>query len=717
MKDRKSKPVPALPLFVYFFTVNLLVAFGPFSLGTEGIVLLAGIAIPLFFLLWKTPSQSSSLPAIEIPVFTLSKWILFLLAAFALFVRFYRLVSFARWPVFDEATLVYLGMDLARNMDFHMFYSCSQNPPLPVWAVALVFKLFGPSLFSFWLVPALLSALTLFLVFLTVRKFLKPAPAGAFTALWAFGFWPLYAGRFSSQIPVLVFWLWLALYALGRWTHSSTKSAKSFNLLLFSAITGSGFYSTINNWGFIFLALSTAFAYYSRKQWKSIFTYAVVVSAVLLPLILSILDHQYGFYVHHLWAFQGGFSLADYLLNVFNYVRGLFWGVSKTDAIPSYGPYGGGLLNPLLGAFFFVGLIEAWKSRRSVGFKLLIGILLIVLAPAPLTNSTEFFRIFPCLIPLLFITLVGLGRLLKELPSRQGIFILLGLLLVSSGFDLYRLFVPTAQAQVSEAAWFSKSGYRYEAYQILDQLQRQEGPGLVFDKFQSLTYLDFTARYSDPSLSIASYPFNALENPGIPLKDTRWAAILCDSPFQSFLSRSFPRAQWIRLSFIPGRGEGEEFLGILQQPQDHSKIISRWIKADRAYRQVVIAMLNHAYGKPNDDIWEAFLAAYPSVRGDPFLEAAFWLKFARLGEEDAGRYLAQNNLLEHLRPAIRPFPFLNQHLGKIYYFAGEDFYKAGNYTGAWQAFTQAGVYDPSLKMPEEFKRKLEGLRRTTTGKS
>src|SRR5262249_12861598 len=141
-----------------------------------------------------------------------------------------------------EATFAFFAQTLHAQTPFHLFYGIGQVPFLFYGYLSLIFKLFGVSLESFWLAPALLSAATLPLVFLTTRRSFGKTSGWVLTCLWTFSFWPLYAGRFGVQYALYLFWMWLALFFLGRILVATDRPALSSDLLLLGTVTGMGFY-------------------------------------------------------------------------------------------------------------------------------------------------------------------------------------------------------------------------------------------------------------------------------------------------------------------------------------------------------------------------------------------------------------------------------------------------------------------------------------------
>jgi len=705
--------------FFYFLFFNFLVSYGPLNFQEKSWIALAGIIVPIILLITifslSGPSSSARKSDWEIKVFSLSPWLICLLLFFASFLRFYKLTSFIQWPSFDESMFGFFSTELLKNWQFHLFYGISQTPPLFFWALAFTFKIFGVSLFSLWLLPALVSTLTIPLVWLTVRNFFSLSAAWLFVGLWSFSFWPMYEGRYCVQYALYMFWIWLTLYLFSLFVRSNSNPARYINLFLTAVAMGLGFYVS-TGWPLVAVAITGLVFYFSKQNFKYFLIYFLVLSVFLSPLITSLIRHEYGLYIQNLWAFKNSFSIKDHLFNVWLYIAGLFWGIPNSYKISSYGPTWGGMLNPILDSFFLIGFIEFIKLRFNWLSKLLWGSLLFFFIPALLTKDLEFFRIFQIL-PLLFIFIIfGIQHLMKKILLPKRSLTLMGILIVSLGLDAYQLFGPCVNEAVSSDAWPYKSFARYNAYKILDAVQKQRGPGIIFDNFQNYVdledmekYGDVTQKYTDRSLTVASYTFNVLVNSQFTTKEAQWAAVLVDLPFKQYLACLFPAANWYPLNFSENIHE-MKVLGIIPLPSNRPAIIQRWIEADRAYRSVIFAMLTHVGGQPSESIFQAFSNLYLVVRGDPFLESDFWCK---ISESNAGGYCqylvheGQDNLLT---PNIFFFNSLKSKIAKIYYYKGMAYYNAGHFSKAWGAFLKAGNYDQTFKMPSSFRLRLFKLK-------
>lgn len=141
--------------FLLFGATNCLLAYGSISLATKLIVSLVGLILPFILALaFLTPAHPSHTPLYEKNIFqTPSWWVWVLLSGLAVFLRFDRLATFAVWPHYDEGLTSYYVLDICRHWDWNLFFGSNQTPPLYLWGLGLVYKLFGPSLFPFGYFP------------------------------------------------------------------------------------------------------------------------------------------------------------------------------------------------------------------------------------------------------------------------------------------------------------------------------------------------------------------------------------------------------------------------------------------------------------------------------------------------------------------------------------------------------------------------------------
>ncbi len=595
----------------------------------------------------------------------LSSWSILLLVFLAFFLRFYRLTSIVTWPSFDEAMFGYLAQDLSKGWHFKFFYGIGQIPPMFIWFLAAIFKVFGISLSSLWLAPAILSAATLPLVFFTALKFFGRSTAYFLVFLWSFSFWPLYEGRYCVQYALYMFWIWLTLLILGIFIRATSQLSLFGSIIALSVATGLGFYVS-TGWPLVALAITSSLLYFTKTRIKFFITYSSITSILGLPLVVLFFRKEYGLYIHNLWAFDKGGDLSSHFSNSYLYLSGLFWGIPKEYMVSSYGPAWGGMLNCILGAFFFVGLMCLFRNINRTWAKFCVAFLPLLFIPAFLTKDLEFFRVFQILPLLFFVIFLGFQHLLNNSPTRKKQIAILVCLALSVSLDVYHLYGPCVKTAMSESAWPYKDNRRYQSFHILNNIQRAAGPGLIFDKFQSIIQTGMTQKYSDQSLSIAAYSFNALDNHSISMKDVRWVAVICDAPYQTYLTKIFPDGIWYPVSSTPDNWDQTAMLEIIPYSKKYRNIFNYWIAADQGYRQVVKEMLDHVDGQSNEPIYRSLFKMYPLVQGNPFLEAGFWNKIARFNLRLDAPFIVNSNILNLYKPNDFSLDPDHYHLAYIY---------------------------------------------------
>src|SRR6185369_6274868 len=164
-KDGRSLNNP-WPVFIFFVLTNGLLAYTQLSVGMKVAAGLAGLLFPFGWLLWR--SKGSFLKPGEIGKTSwprLSPWVLALLIGAAFYLRSCKLSSFSTWPSTDEAWVNSYALDLYEKWNWDLLYGHMKVAPLSVWVPALFFKLLSPSLFSLYLLPALISLGTIYLAY------------------------------------------------------------------------------------------------------------------------------------------------------------------------------------------------------------------------------------------------------------------------------------------------------------------------------------------------------------------------------------------------------------------------------------------------------------------------------------------------------------------------------------------------------------------------
>ena len=488
------------------------------------------------------------------------------------------------WPTWDDANYSYFAIQLAEKWHWDLLIGHEKTMPLFTWLQGLFFKGWEPSLYSMWLYPALLSILVLPLGQWASRKFLPPSLSFLYMLPLAFSFWPLYYGRFDAYLGVLQWVLeFLLLGILGLFLKSYPFHSP-FQALLLGLTLGLCFYASML---FVIpaLLLTLGLLYFcfkdSRRDWKTFLSFGNPALLVSLPMDIGFIQNlssghvfTYSILNHpgSSWLAQGITSLSYLTVPFMGSIDNSYW---------SFAPLWGGFLNPILGALFFTGLMywrQFGKTPFFMGWTLVMAALLL---PAFFFNTVEFFRI-DLIMPLLLVPVaLGLLGLLVCVPKKFHILALLLLLVPSLGIDCFHLLDRFHQwSSHLQPQTLIKSPEHYKAFQIMEPIQKENGPGLIFDDFQSDIY--------DQSLLTATYPFNAARNPRLKPEESTWASLLVDYPFQSALQSRFPSVRWILLK-DPSPQDNEILLLALipiKSSQDRQTLLS-WIPIHRALQDLV----------------------------------------------------------------------------------------------------------------------------------
>ncbi len=582
----------------------------------------------------------------------LSVPLFFLLLLFAIFLRFYDLTTLSQWPLTDEAKSGYYALELADHGGLRLLYDFSQLPPFFIWLQGLCFHLLGSSLHTLWLLPVLLSILSLPLSYAAARAWGSSSFAQVFTLLIGFGFWPLYVGRFSHPGGLLLLFELGVLWALGKGMGPGASRPWAWRTGL---LTGAGFY-TFTSWPTVAVGVCGLVLWKRRTLFP---LFLLGLGLAMAPMALAWWSQGYGGYLgqvrvldplHPTWAAigQGASDLAA-----------IFWKSIIPANLFAYRPFWGGYLNPILAALFFTGAAlwmkqKGWKN--SLAAVVLFGLFY---GPGFLTGGVEMYRILP-LLPLVMAGAAwGLLRILEGSRAGTRNWTFLGLLVLSFCLDSHHLFRVYRDLWTQPRGnWFaSKSIERFRAFRILDQLQKERGPGWVLGELTPDLY--------DQSLTLAADGFNVELNDRLDRSKARWAAVLTNVHYQTYLTKKFPESRWIWLSSDVGRPDGGMVLVVIPLPCSNPGLLNRWIGADRACHAMVPLVFDNRDYRPRGPVLTRLQALYPIFKGDPFLESCYWEKVAEnhYGDRD---WEAQVKALQQALQRGIPSAHLYNSLGALY---------------------------------------------------
>jgi hypothetical protein len=488
---------------------------------------------------------------------------------------------------------------------------------------------------------------------------IHPAFALLFASLLAFSYWPLYMGRHCHETMALPTIEFLALGALA-WalTNPSGKNA-SLRFFFFGLAAGLGFF-TFPSWAAAALAvvLLTVWKMWvsreTRSNWFWVFP-GIALSAFFF--LWAAFREGYGNHLVSLTPWSGWFPWTHQFEVDWHYVTVLFWGAFDREA--AYTPVEGGFLNPLWGAFFFLGLMETVKYRKSAwaGWTLLAFPLLLL--PGLFSMNLEAFRIIQVLPLLYFVTALGLMLFLEVLSTQRRWLYLILFLTLGLVFDVDRLASPWLNANASPGNFDRpvKPVEKLRAYQILKQTYDQQGPGWVLADFD-------TQAQNDATLSLCSRPLSGEWGPSQSSPEVHWAGLFVNVHYQPFLEKRLPGSQWFWVSQGLQNPDGGSALAVIPLRGTKPEFLRHWVELNAFLREVDgdrLYQLHENY----DVLLSELLKGEALAKGDPFLESVYWDKVAAFeyGKLDYGAHLAA---LQHAVQEGYPTAALCFELGNLY---------------------------------------------------
>ena len=683
--------------FFLFLSANTLLALGPFSL--EAKLWIGGVTLGALALLpsglaghrkrsadpfGRRESKSGFPP-----------WLGMTFIGVGLFFRFYKLTTLSTWPTPDEGVSASIALHISRHWDWRFFYTSSQITfPYP-WGWAVLIKFFGLSALSLWLIPAVLSALAVPLFYLALRRFFPRDFSLLATALGALAFWGLYLPRIQTCNTLVEPVELLTLFLLGNFLADKPDRPQR-NIFLLALSTALGFYVYPPAWLPLALILFAVAWSRLKKHGPAFFLFIAAFSVAFLPFAFFALREHYGSYIRTLQLGGGLPDIRQFVSSV-SYVTGLFWGNAEGAY---YGPYWGGLFDPLTAALFFTGVRFAWRDRRNPAWKWVAAAVFLALVPGIFSANLEFCRIFLVFPFIVFLAAFGCLNLGETLKSGSRRWFFSGILAVAAVLNLYHLLGPYQQFWKDPGpAWsYYKSPENARAFRILEQAGRELGPGYIFQNFPS--------DMSDPSLALAVYPFNMADNPGIRSSPARWFAFLVNDNYKPFLLRRFPGGRWFPLSTDLNRTDGGLGLGIFPIGSLPAGTLNAWLKANDAFGETAYAFLNRPTGTDYSLPLGSLKSCHPLMAGDPLLESCYWEKLyylylqnQRFGDKETSANLASS--VDALQSALQsgyPAAHLYNELGSYFFLEGK--------------YPQAGaIFQKALKANPDFNTARENLAR------
>jgi hypothetical protein len=480
---------------------------------------------------------------------------------------------------------------------------------------------------------------------------------------------------------LLLVWELAAFLLTGLFLKAKSSKEQNRTALYLGLITGTGFYVYLQ-WPLVALVVLFIVGYKIARQPSKRFLalgwFLLPILLITTPLLLAGIREKPGSYLSMLWAFQkNGSWLAQWKI-CWDYIRGFLWGFESSRF--SYKPFWGGFLNPLTGSLSLIGFVELVRWRRT-GFSICAGIcLFLFILQAWLTQEVEMFRAILELPFLIGLSVFGIFSLLLRITFRRRWAVLMGLLMVSAGFDFYHLLGPYHQAcySVTNQTHFTKSLDRWKAYQIIKKTALQKGPGIILTEFESTAF--------NPILLLATYPFNAERNPKLSLNPPSWFGFVTNINYSPFLGKHFPSSQWFDLSIGPSDPEETLVLGIFPTSSfSDSSFLKACLNFNQALHSFTSTTINQAFGKSNRAILDDLLEIRPLAGSDPFLLSCLEERIFFNAMSNSDKFEALN-ALKHAITQGYPAAHLYNDLG-VFWFT------QGNYAKARESF-EAAIHSP-----------------------
>ncbi|HTC19589.1 MAG TPA: hypothetical protein VK859_02000, partial [bacterium] len=621
LAPRKIRPDWAC--FFIFLATNIFLAYGPFSLTAKLWVGLLGLMGPFTWALYRQPAAKISQKPFYLQEFlpVPPAWFGALILAGGIFLRFYKLTSLSAWPNPDESLFAFIAYHISRHWEWAFFYTHAQIPFTFLWEMAFVIKIFGLSLATLWAYPAALSCFYVPLAYLAARQFFATSLAALLSVLFAFSYWGIYAGRIGNSTALCPLIELLVLYLFGKFLKDVGEKAGKKNGLGLGLGIGLGFYVYPPAWAPLASWLVASVLKISLERRKknrgTLFCFWTALGLLLLPFILFAVRDHYGSYLGNISIRHPSQLNFGQLLVSVSYLSGLFWGKMDGDY---YGPYWGGLFDPVSGALFFVGAIQCWRHRKDGLIRWTLVACALALLPGVCSGNLEFFRIFFTFPFFLLLMAFGIESLSSGFPSKSAAAIVGVLFLALLPLNVYQLFGPYHRYWENPGpSWgFYKSPENFRAYQMLEKVSLEKGPGYIFQ--------DFPSDMSDQSLTVATYSFNQAMNPQPGQPDARWFAVLANDNYGPFLLQRFPGGRWFSLSRDLNREDGGLGLGLFPLSSIPAETLKSWIDTNNAFGETAYAFLNRPTGTDYKQVLQVLEQSKPLVQGDPFLASCFWEK-------------------------------------------------------------------------------------------
>ena len=601
--------------------------------------------------------------------------------------RLMKISTLSTWPMPDDAEYAVLAWDIRLHGLRELFAGSMHLPMVYPACQALWFRCFGLSASTLWGFPAMFSIATIPFVIALNRKIFKPWVALGASLMGICSYWLLLAGRYNMAT------VWAPLGELGALLvlfHIHEKSEpttfqRGLGLALGAALVwGANAYVYVPAWPVMLAWFSGMGVIGFRRNWPGqAGRLTAIYFGTLFITLIPILTHLtlLTAYPRTLMAGFGSGVLAG-LRTPLEYWAGLFWWDTPGSY---YGPIRGGLVNALLGAFFWVGIVRIIRQpRKGLHMALASGLVLSVL-PAAISNNLEFFRLILAWPFVVGIAALGFEALFQAgTPMGIPAALALSITLLSAGWDGQRLVGVYASHWKSPGPGWQdqKSPEWFRAYGVLESTQEAEGPGWVFQAMGNDMH--------DQSLTCMTLPFNLALQPDPTSAAGRWFAVVTNPHYRPFLDRRFPGGRWTYLSRGYDRVDGGWSLGVYPVASASPETLRLWIQANQAFQETALRFLKRPTGADYSGVTDQLRAVKPLLGDDRFLMACWGEKnyYMHLQESAFGNGRKAENLTKagaDLMGALRdgyPAAHLLNEMGSFFEIVGRPDLAGGYYRSA-----------------------------------
>ncbi|HVZ80347.1 MAG TPA: glycosyltransferase family 39 protein [bacterium] len=594
-----------------FFPILLLahssIAYGNFGIEAELWIGVFGILLPVLLGLHLAAGEKSAARRTPpfwqvefLPTVPPAAWVLLILS-----LGFLHLFGWGRipsWPLMDEGQFAFYADQFNRTGRTALLLGNVQIEPLFTWILALFFRLFGVSLGTIRLFPALLFLFALGSGYWASRKYFSRSFSFLLLALYGSAFWSQVCSRQCLQSDMVPLFQFLLLGLLGSYSLGKARSQRTWGLL-FGSILGAGLY-LYTVWPVIIPPTLAILLHHARApagskprvlRWT--LTALVLVST---PMVLARFSDGGMGYIHSILGPQ----------RILWHLAALFF--NGMGSVP-YGPAWGGLLNSVLASCFWIGVIESFRERGRPLIRWIAFSAPFFLLPEILTRHVEMHRavlLFPLL---MVIAAFGVQTLVQRVSSGpKGRWALTALILaISASLDLYHYSGPFQADRLKTSNpnhWMSVGLAR--SYRVLQE-RSQQG-----ENFLLLGHLNNNSK--DATFDLAAAPF---EKAWTAATGPRWVVLLTNVHYQPFLSGKFPGSHWDRP--FPDPPNDDDNLVLFWTPYDDRtrKTLDPWIQADPFFKEMGDEYLYYHDVKSLERNILRLEAAGKEFNKDPFLMA------------------------------------------------------------------------------------------------